>query len=399
MSASSSKTSTKSKQSGKSKSSVSRPEQPAKVTDNKWIDIDHDLKKTPEKRKQQYEGVDEKALEEIGYVHDLSEKTRNKNNTMDYCTFKLQTSPNKFKDALLYSPTKRKILKTSEDSRTPIKVEKFTYTKDGKKIIVNEVTRLSSPDASECVFQYVPVTPSTEKFTTIQNVLDNADEYDKVNVEGKVFHLHENPPNNTNLHLASGLLVDEEATIPIDVWEPHISSIQEINAYAFMSLTVRVWNGKKKVALGRQGKLYALTDSPVMSVTEDNVPASENEFAAIGIEEIASISSIEVFHACVNCNKKLIQVSGWLISQCDKCGHAMKLSKCRHRVLVSFVIEDQDKQMKTLTAFQEQLASIVSIDMLFDKSAIQQCLLTSTGINIEYNKTSLVVTKFVQRAV
>ncbi len=52
--------------------------------------------------------------------------------------------------------------------------------------------------------------------------------------------------------------------------------------------------------------------------------------------------------------------------------------------------------MKTLTAFQEQLASIFSIDELFDKSAIQEHLLTATGIDIEYNKMSLVVTRFVQ---
>ena len=87
-----------------------------------------------------------------------------------------------------------------------------------------------------------------------------------------------------------------------------------------------------------------------------------------------------------------------VIEQCDKCGHAMKLSKCEERVLVSFVIENEDKQMKTLTAFQEQLASIFSIDELFDKSAIQEHLLTATGIDIEYNKMSLVVTRFVQRS-
>ena len=54
--------------------------------------------------------------------------------------------------------------------------------------------------------------PESEEFTTIQSVLDNADEYYKVNLKGKVFELHENRPNNTNLHLVSGLLVNLEAT-------------------------------------------------------------------------------------------------------------------------------------------------------------------------------------------
>ena len=374
------------------KNSASR----SKATGKNFLDSTNCDLKPSEKRKHEI------PLEkEIGYVHDLSEKTRNKNNTMDYCTFKLQTSPKKFKDALLYSPTKRKILKTSEDSRTPIKLERFTYSNDGKKIIVNDVTRMSSPDASECLFQYISLTPESEEFTTIQSVLDNADEYDKVNLKGKVFELHENRPNNTNLHLVSGLLVDLEATIQIDVWEPHIASVQNNNAYSFMSLTVRVWNGRKKVALGRQGKVYALMDSPLTLITEDKIEKfPEDELGSVGIEEVCSISNIEVFHSCLNCNRKLIQVSGGLVSQCDNCGHAMKLSKCQQRVCMSFVIEeqeDQKKQIKTLTVFQEQLLSIVSQDMLFDKPAIQEYFLTATGIDIKYNKMSLVVNTFTKR--
>ena len=115
---------------------------------------------------------------------------------------------------------------------------------------VNDVTCLSNPDVSECSFQYVV---SHEEFTTIKNVLDNTEEYDKVNVQGKVFHLRDNHPSNTNLHLVSGLLADQQATILIDTWEPHISCIQENNAYSFLSLTVRVWNGKRKEHL--EGKV------------------------------------------------------------------------------------------------------------------------------------------------
>ena len=148
-----------------------------------------------------------------------------------------------------------------------------------------------------------------------QSVLDNANEYGKVNLKGKVFELHENRPSNTNLHLVSVLLVGLEATIQIDVWEPHISSVQNNNASSFMSLTVRVWNRRKKVALGRPGKAYPLTDSSLMLITEDKVEKfAEDELGSVGIEEVCSISNIEVFHACLNCNRKLIQVSGGLVS-------------------------------------------------------------------------------------
>ena len=74
----------------------------------------------------------------IGYIHDLSDAIRNKANTHDYCTLKIQTSQERLEDALLYSPAKRKILASSEKSRTPVKLQEQTYTKHGEKIIIND---------------------------------------------------------------------------------------------------------------------------------------------------------------------------------------------------------------------------------------------------------------------
>ena len=86
---------------------------------------------------------------EIGYIHELSLPMRNKRNTMDYSTFKLQTSPTKYKEGLLYSPPKRQLLKSSEETSTPIKLERFTHPRDGQKMIINGATKISSPDQSE----------------------------------------------------------------------------------------------------------------------------------------------------------------------------------------------------------------------------------------------------------
>ena len=67
----------------------------------------------------------------IAYVHKVSESRRNKWNTMDYSTRVLQTSSDKQLSALIYSQTKRKLLVDSE--RTPVKLQRFTYTSDGSK--------------------------------------------------------------------------------------------------------------------------------------------------------------------------------------------------------------------------------------------------------------------------
>lgn len=109
--------------------------------------------RTPEKQgKDAGEGTS-KVTTRIGYIHNLSEVIRNKADTLDYCTLKLQTSDDKLEDALLYSPVKRKMLATNEQSRTAVKLQKLTYTEDGDKIIINDVTRITSPETTEYNFQ------------------------------------------------------------------------------------------------------------------------------------------------------------------------------------------------------------------------------------------------------
>ena len=75
-----------------------------------------------------------KVTTRISYINDLSEVIRNKTDTHDYCTLKLQTSDDKLDDVLLYSAKKRKMLATNEQSRTAVKLQKLTYTEDGDKM-------------------------------------------------------------------------------------------------------------------------------------------------------------------------------------------------------------------------------------------------------------------------
>ena len=140
----------------------------------------------------------------------------------------------------MYSPPKRQLLKSSEETRTLIKLERFTHTKDGEKIIINGATKISTPDQSEYEFQYAKLTPNDEKFINIQNILDDCLEYDRVNVKGKLIQISGRQKVNNNLQVVSGVLVDGNASISVNIWDPHIASIQDGHAYSFMSATVRV---------------------------------------------------------------------------------------------------------------------------------------------------------------
>lgn len=60
------------------------------------------------------------------------------------------------------------MLATNEQSRTAVKLQKLTYTEDGDKIIINDVTRITSPETTEYNFQYKGFHLKDEDYFSIQ---------------------------------------------------------------------------------------------------------------------------------------------------------------------------------------------------------------------------------------
>ena len=79
---------------------------------------------------------------------------------MDYVSLTLQTSENETREALLYSPKKRPLLAQRKESRTPVKLQNYTFTEDQQKIVVNDMTFISTPDSSEYNFQFASDLPN-----------------------------------------------------------------------------------------------------------------------------------------------------------------------------------------------------------------------------------------------
>lgn len=94
------------------------------------------------------------------------------------------------------------MLATNEQGRTAVKLQKLTYTEDGDKIIINDVTRIMSPETTEYNFQYKDFQLKDEDYFSIQDILERAEEYDKVHVKGKLFEVKEKVVKNKDLKLA-----------------------------------------------------------------------------------------------------------------------------------------------------------------------------------------------------
>ena len=92
-------------------------------------------------------------------------------------------------EALLYSPHKRPLLLQSQERHALIKLTYFTYTQAKDKIIVNDMTNISTPQQSEYSFQHQTPTEPQAPNTKVLDVLNTSKEWEVVTVQGKIFGL------------------------------------------------------------------------------------------------------------------------------------------------------------------------------------------------------------------
>ena len=184
----------------------------------------------------------------IAHVHSLSPLKRNKKNTMDYSTLVLQTRDTRSQKALLYSKHRMPLLLETEKSHMPIKIARFTYTSEGDKIIINDMTKVSFPSQNEYVFQYQKQPSTLAKPTSIADIMSSCSEWDCITLYGKVVHIGASNVVSSNLQVAEVIFADNSGIIKVDLWEENISKVEVGKVYQISPIQVRVWSNAKKLS-------------------------------------------------------------------------------------------------------------------------------------------------------
>ena len=177
----------------------------------------------------------------IAYVHELSPPRRNKKNTMKYSTLVLQAEDST-KEALCYSKNKRLLLNESQTSRTPIKLQKLTFTEDGAKLVINDMTNISQPLPTAYKFQFQqPAAKSYPNFT-VYEINRSSNDGDLVTFTGKLLHQADSTLVGTrNLRVADTIFGDTKGTIIVSLWAEFIQAVQVGKVYQIAPLLVKTW--------------------------------------------------------------------------------------------------------------------------------------------------------------
>ena len=326
----------------------------------------------------------------IGYVHHLSPSRRNKRDTMNYSTLALQTSVSMIEEGLVYSKSKMPLLVESEKSRTPVKIQKCSYTSDGKKFIVNDITEVSVPNPTDYSFQFNEELKKTSPPLSVQSIIANADVGDYVNTRVKVLSV--GTPSTLpgkNLKVTVAKLADNTGTIDLDLWENNISTVKEGKVYSVNSVQVRQWVGKKK--------LSTVFSSTFTLDSQDDIQASaeiqdqSDTTTTITIAKIHSVEKLECFLKCVKCARKVLQPTATLVVHCDRCGYFMRTVDCKKCRYATIVVEVDGRKPLFLTAFNEVFNKVVKDLETATDSKVCETLLLLDNITITYDNNSLIV--------
>ena len=191
----------------------------------------------------------------IAYVHSVSPPKRNRHNTFDCATVSLQTSNEIKQETLLYSSHKRSLFEESKKCRTPIKLQKYTYTDDKKKIIINDMTYVSVPKPSEYAFQFTNSAACRYERVTVSEAITTCEEWDEVQIVGKIIDLgaphtvqRKGQNVSTTIDVCEALFADTTGSIRIDVRDTIIPQLRLGNVYRLSPVGIRLWSGQKKIS-------------------------------------------------------------------------------------------------------------------------------------------------------
>ena len=196
------------------------------------------------------------------------------------------------------------------------------------------------------------------------------------------------------MKLVEATFGDTTGTIIVDLWEQHIPLVNTGNVYSITALQVRFWSGIKKVSTTVRS---VITEMISETLQEVSVPEEEIETDCYSTPTVTSIDLVEKVERsihCLNCFRRLLQVTGRKTVHCDRCGYTMRMANCKTDVCAKVVVKSREGHRINLTAFQVTLESVIEGDVAtLSDEKIGEILSLFENLKIKYNSKTLVITE------
>lgn len=276
----------------------------------------------------------------------------------------LQTAT-KSQRAVCFSPEKRPLLHTLQQTKSPVKITNFRTSDNYSKDIVIDKKTVISPIPKDDSFTYKEA--NQESVLSIASLQEAASEQ-LVSVKAKVINIQSPKVQPTSsfgpLKKQECTIVDLSKSIQLILWQQNVEMLQLNNTYLFKGLRLKEGpSGNKYLNTPRGGEFsYEEVDpftSPLAEV--ENIPT----LTTLQIQaSIVGVQQISKYRTCVKCGKKAESNPGTSFAICKntKCNLKQKETSCKSHWFGKVVFGNTQKPSDTVTlsVFNQQIEQLLT---------------------------------------
>ena len=161
-----------------------------------------------------------------------------------------------------------------------------------------------------------------------------------------------------------------ESFINVTLWEDMIDFfLDNKNAgthwFPFINVKVRDFNQEKLLTTTSESACEVVIDPPNAVPPSANI--DHNGTSVVRVEQVALIGDYSIYRCCINCSKKMAELSKLELQRCRACGCTQRVAECQKKVTLKLKLKLDDSNR--VTAFENVLSfftdDVTNADELF----------------------------------
>ena len=344
-----------------------------------------------------------------GYVHNVSAVSTAKRGSLRYFRFHFQVEEGDKRRAVCYDLSKRKVLKSYEEAREPVKLSNVSGKRCGgrmaeENIVLTRRSRIEPANNFDIHFEYEEengLGDDQQGFTAIEAIASLCENQvisvkGCVTFEGECVKQVTMKDNSIVPMLNRCTITDNTGIMRLTLLGDAIQQMVNNKCYIIEHVLIKKYDGMKYVATNHK---------TVISATEEkfNAPTEEAfetlfDVEKLMVDKIHLAQSFKKWLSCCKCRKKLIDTScsGISIVKCGNCKTVQPLSVCCVNASVRIAVRNKSELiwLKAFTPVLEEMLRHPAPDVTVNspEEEIYQQLFDLQNVSVEYGKSSFTIT-------
>ena len=308
-------------------------------------------------------------------MHSISPVKKSMNNKKYFnVTLKTESAETR---AVCFSPEKHKLIEGFVESKSPVKIEKFSRNlfRGTEDIIIRKNTMVTPVNPDDVTFS-CPKSIATDKQLKSLGEVTAIIEGQLITVKAKVASLSSVKQQQTKLGGAlkkqDVIIHDEITSMSVLLWEDNVDCVEAGKTYIFRNLKVRVYRSNIYLNTPQSGEFKCEeTDdfgNELADVEENVLACSSSSFAGtiIGVFKVNKVLS------CMGCKKKVDVETSTKFVRCAFCKMSFKVESGYTKWYANVAFKDgSGENTVRLSIFHQNIVSLLSIiDSDLDASRI-----------------------------